>query len=401
MPAPDSVEVLTSLRPYAEGVAAATLESAIVVGGNMVDAAQRRGEPYATVRARIWRLKKRAARAGWMPDGGGVQAHVPPGHSLVGLSTLVDGEGNAKGRWVKTKRDRNTDRQEALVDAVRDAVGAATCPLVPFDPKLATRRSKDLLTVYPMGDPHLGMHAWAPEAGENFDLDIAVRDLYEATDRLCSLAPPSREALVVNLGDFFHADNLDAKTRRNGHALDVDTRWPKVLDAGVGVMIRVVRRALERHDRVKVVCAIGNHDDHTSVMLSVALRMFFAHEERVEVAPTVAAHQYHRFGACLIGVHHGDRTKASQLESVMAADRPREWGETRHRYWYTGHVHHDSKKEYRGCSVETFRTLAAKDAWHAAEGYRSGRDMKCIVLHREHGEVLRHTVGISVLSGRR
>jgi hypothetical protein len=35
--------------------------------------------------------------------------------------------------------------------------------------------------------------------------------------------------------------------------------------------------------------------------------------------------------------------------------------------------------------------LAAKDAWHSEKGYRSKRDMKAIVLHREYGEVARHT----------
>jgi len=44
--------------------------------------------------------------------------------------------------------------------------------------------------------------------------------------------------------------------------------------------------------------------------------------------------------------------------------------------------------------VESFRTLAAKDAWQAAQGYRSGRDMYAIVLDAEHGEVERHRCDI-------
>jgi hypothetical protein len=54
-------------------------------------------------------------------------------------------------------------------------------------------------------------------------------------------------------------------------------------------------------------------------------------------------------------------------------------------------------KEYSGCKVETFNTLAAKDAWHHGAGYRADRKMVCDVYHTEHGRVLRHEVGIEQL----
>ena len=110
-------------------------------------------------------------------------------------------------------------------------------------------------------------------------------------------------------------------------------------------------------------------------------------------------YQYHQFGKNLIGVTHGDQCKPQDLESIMAADMPKEWGGSRHRYWYTGHVHHDQVKEYRGCKFESFRTLAAKDAWHAGAGYRSDRDLKVIILHKDHGEVERYTINITQFQG--
>jgi hypothetical protein len=82
---------------------------------------------------------------------------------------------------------------------------------------------------------------------------------------------------------------------------------------------------------------------------------------------------------------------------IMAADEPEKWGETKHRYWYVGHVHHQDVKEYRGGVVEYFRTLAARDAWHAGQGYRAGRDMRLIVHHREFGEIERHRADIGML----
>ena len=47
--------------------------------------------------------------------------------------------------------------------------------------------------------------------------------------------------------------------------------------------------------------------------------------------------------------------------------------------------------------VETFRTLAGKDAWHAATGYRSKQDMRCILLHKDFWVVSRNTVSLSMI----
>ena len=81
----------------------------------------------------------------------------------------------------------------------------------------------------------------------------------------------------------------------------------------------------------------------------------------------------------------------------MATDKPKEWGESMYRYWLLGHIHSDVQREYQGVRVESFRTLAARDAWAASMGYRSGRDMKAIILHRQFGEVARHLVSVDML----
>jgi len=248
-----------------------------------------------------------------------------------------------------------------------------------------------------IGDHHLGMLSWDKETGEDWDMDIAERMLCDAVDALVGLAPETDEAMIVNVGDFFHADNYEGTTK-SGHALDVDTRWSRLVRVGIRTMKRCIETALTKHARVRVINEIGNHDERTSIMLSLALLEFYSNDDRVTVDESPSPFHYYRFGKNLIGVTHGNRVKAADLPGVMAADRAEDWGATEFRRWITGHVHHDQTKEYRGCIVETFRTLAAKDAWHHASGYRSGRDMKCLVLHTDHGEILRHTVGVGMLS---
>jgi hypothetical protein len=66
----------------------------------------------------------------------------------------------------------------------------------------------------------------------------------------------------------------------------------------------------------------------------------------------------------------------------MATDRAQDWGESKFRHWLVGHVHHQSLIEYPGVTVETFGTLAAKDAYATNGGWRSNRHMQHIVYHK-------------------
>jgi hypothetical protein len=58
-------------------------------------------------------------------------------------------------------------------------------------------------------------------------------------------------------------------------------------------------------------------------------------------------------------------------------------------------------KEFPGVVVESFRTLAPKDAWHHGSGYRAGRDMRLDIYHREHGLINRHIVGVRQVRSKR
>jgi len=317
---------------------------------------------------------------------------APPGYHVKSATTLRDSDGKVKLQWFKTQADKADPAEILEVFAERIAKLPKAKPV----PRPKTADS-DLLTVYPMGDPHLGLLSWHLETGADFDLDIAQRNLVSATAHLVDLAPPSKTALIINLGDFYHSDSPDNRTARSGHALDVDSRWAKILRVGIDTMISCIEQARRKHKTVRIVNEIGNHDDKSSVMLSTVLEHHYRNDSGVEVDTSPAVTHWHEFGANLLGIHHGNSIKASNLGAVMASTMSEAWGRTKYRYWYTGHVHHESKKEYPGCIVESFRTLAARDAWHASAGYVSGRGMVCDVLHKTRGRIMRHEVGVESL----
>ena len=319
---------------------------------------------------------------------------IPSGYHIKGTSTLQDADGTTKLQWVKIDQDA-VDKLEALKEAVHEIAETIEGRAKPMEVPAYT--DADQMTVYTIGDAHIGMYAWAAEAGEDFNLEIAEHDLIESMTRLVKSSPCSDTAMIVDVGDFFHADNQMNETAKSANKLDVDSRWAKVLQIGLNIMVALVDKALTKHRTIIVRNAIGNHNEHSAIFLSVYLSSWFRNEPRVIVEKSPAMFWYHHFGKNLFGVTHGHTAKPQELGEIMAHDCESIWSDTQYRYWFTGHIHHDSVKEFRTCKVESFRTLAAKDSWHAGAGYRSGRDMKAIVFHKDYGEIQRHTVNVAML----
>lgn len=306
-------------------------------------------------------------------------------------STLYRGDGEVVLQWVKESKNNERLFAQEMIEAMAESL-----PKVSVKPLGKHTYRDDVIAVYPMGDPHFGMYSWAEETGVDFDLKIAEKNLCEAVARLVDTVPACENALIINLGDFFHADNI-AGTTTKGTSLDTDTRWAKVLRVGIKAVRQCIESALNKHKHVTVINAIGNHDTHTAMFLSVALANIYENEERVHIIADPTIKHYHRFGKNLIGVHHGHTIKPQHLPMQMAVDRPTDWAEATYRRWFCGHVHHQRVFEYDGVIVESFRTLAPKDAWHTQQGYQSGRDMHSILLHREYGEIERHLVNLEML----
>lgn len=314
---------------------------------------------------------------------------IPDGHLVKGVSALVDPEGRTLAQWIKTRED--AANQERLIDVIKAAFDGYEGHAKPTpSPRVA---DKDLATVYVIGDHHLGMYAWAKETGDaDYNLQIGAKALRDAMHDLVAQAPKSDTGVVLGLGDFIHADNQANRTERSGNSLDVDTRYAKVLQLGVELLISCVELAAQRHAKVIVRCLPGNHDPHTALALSVALARFFHASKRIEIDCSPGPFFQWRFGDVFLCANHGDRIKPADMPGIMAARWPADWGNSKHRYAYFGHVHHRSigGGETHGVIWETFQCLAPKDAWHAAEGYTAGRSMVAITLHKKHGEKYRH-----------
>ncbi len=322
---------------------------------------------------------------------------VPEPFTVKGTSTMYDKDGKRRMHWVKTKADEAAVYQD-LVDSMTDL--AKELPPQPELPRETNYVDPNLLTVYPLGDPHIGLLTYTPEVGADWDLTIAESVFLPLFHNLVTVAPASRECLIVDLGDFWHYDGMEQRTMRSGHKVDADGRPSKMVQVGYRIMLQMIRSALQVHEHVRVVILPGNHDDLGSIFLRVSLFHIFENNPRVTIELSPNVFQYFSWGKNLLGMHHGDKCKIEQLPMVMASDQPKLWGNSRFRKWLIGHFHNDTHrvwrgKELQGCTAETFRTIVANEGYAHEAGYRSDQDGKAIIFHKDFGEVERYTVNIS------
>lgn len=320
----------------------------------------------------------------------GAPFQVPDGHAIKGISAFVGADGRTIGQWIKTKEGERTP--EEVASLIRKAFDGFTASSIEAPTPADT---EDTATAYPLADLHLGVLAWGKETGQNYDLGIAEQTVKAAMERLFASAPPSRIGIVIGLGDLLHFDGYEPVTSRSRNVLDVDGRYPLVLQTATSVLIWAIEKALRKHEQVIVRILPGNHDDQSAIAVSLALSMYYRESKRVSVDCDPSRYWWWRFGETFVGATHGDMTKMQDLPLIMASARPADWGASQHRYLWTGHIHHKSAiKEVGNVIVESFRSPAARDAWHAASGYVSGRSLTAITLHRAYGEISRQTANI-------
>jgi hypothetical protein len=354
--------------------------------GSQRKAAKALGVTKNAVNCAVAALTKKAALQGYSPDHDMTRT-VPDGFKVKGVSSLyVDGK--LSSQWVKSSADE--DRRHEMARAAYEAMAQDLPRLAPC---AGPNRTVDhLATLYTLTDSHVGMLAWHREAGADWDLEIAERVLTGCFRQMVDGSPPARVGFVNQLGDFLHSDGLVPVTPTSGHVLDQDGRYTKLVETAVRILRRVIGMALEKHEKVVVLMAEGNHDMASSVWLRVMFKALFENEPRVEVIDSPLPYYVYQHGKTMLAFHHGHMKKNDQLPILFASQFPKVWGETTKRYAHTGHRHHTEEKEHSGITVIQHPTLAARDAYAARGGWIAERQVSAITYHAEYGQVARVTV---------
>lgn len=322
------------------------------------------------------------------------EAETSPGIEAALEATNLDGL-EARHGWAKVDGHSVFWKRDIVTEQERDAlaeIAAAFENLEPAPPIELIReaRAADVLNVIPIPDAHVGMHSWGKETGEDYDLKIARDRVLGGVSGLLNSMPAAETALVLNLGDFNHAESDEARTPASKHALDIDGRHYKTVDASIEILARAIEWSAQMHNRVIYRGLPGNHDPYTAMAVTLALKQRYRENPRVEIQTDPSAHFFMEWGNVLIAAHHGDGVTPERLVLRMADLCPA-WrgGPGQFRHLYTGHLHHFKAKDMGGVLWEQLRAVCAKDAYAAKHAYSARASMVGISFDKKTGEFSR------------
>ena len=383
------MENLTELLKYANDNQREKIE-AYIKHGSSHKAADALGCHHTNVLRCVATAKKNAIKRGYAPEND-MTHPVAEGFAVKGVSTYYDEDGKIKGQWVKSHEDKH-----ARIDALIDRLESFEWKPAPIIECKQDRHEDSLCTLLTLTDFHLGMYAYAKETGDDWNTDMAAHEYLEAIQEMCDGSPNSATGILNLQGDFMHWDGLDAVTPTGKHQLDADTRFSRLIDMALDVIMASVEIMLGKFSQVKVIVCEGNHDLVGSMWIRKAIKKIYQDNPRIEVDDTDFPFYAHLHGDIMLAFHHGHKVKNQNLPALFSSEpRYRKmWGQAEYTYIHTGHYHHTEQMmgEGGGAIVERHPTLSGKDAYAARGGYHSWRAAHAITYHWETGEHRRVTV---------
>ena len=281
---------------------------------------------------------------------------------------------------VKLKRKQGPSTQEQVAALIEGASWRK--PTVRQPRKV---ENADLAQAIICADPHLAKYAYHGDTGwGNYDLMTGSRLVLGAGEELTDWGDTYRPALrhLWFLGDVLQYDNPQGTTT-GGTPQDRDTRLHKMLAEASRVICRLVERSADTCE-TRVTFVPGNHDRTLTAAMQLIVAAHFRQHDRVAVDVSGLHRKYIEWGACLIGLTHGD-TARKRLPSLMQVEQKEAWGRSRVREWHHGHFHRAAQTVTEGgVTIREHLAVCPPDGWHAVEGYVGApRGMDTVLYHRD------------------
>jgi|TARA_R110002153_G_scaffold29638_1_gene90850 hypothetical protein len=366
---------------------------AVIALGSNNKAADALGVNRRTIDKVMQRLERFAASKAVAPHKS-VNRETMEGFDAKRVSTAYKEDGSIALQWViQEPQKRNMQQKiDALIEGMTDDLAGFKCPVAQ-----PVTLDEDYLAMYMIGDHHFGMLADSETKidDDDWDVKIATQILIDATDRLANRVGDAHTGVLLNVGDFFHADS-SANTTTKGTPVDVDTRIGKTFKLAGRLFQVLIDKMLEVHSEVVVINVRGNHDSDMACHLSSCLELLYSQDARVNVLPNYSKFIHYQWHNNLFVFHHGDRMKHEQILQTVIKNLDDEWSQSKNRYCHLGHIHHHTAREVGSMHFEHWGSLTATDQWHSDSGYGAERSMTAVVYHKKNGEDSRVKIKVEV-----
>lgn len=369
--------------------------NAVIECGSNNKASKKLGTSRRNIDIMLKRLEARAATQAVAPHRS-VDRETMQGFEAKRVSTAYNSEGEIALQWVIQEPEKRNMREklDAVMEGIKDDLTGFKKPS-----KSPKNTNSDYLAMYMVGDHHFGMLADSEVKvdDDDWDVKIATQVLLDATAKLSNRVGNAEVGVLLNVGDFFHADS-SANTTTKGTPVDVDTRIGKTFKLAGRLFQILIDKMLETHKEVVVINVRGNHDSDMACHLSSCLELLYSKDKRVNVLQNYSKFIHYQWHNNLFVFHHGDRMKHEQILQTVIRNLDDEWSQSKNRYCHLGHIHHHVSREVGSMHFEHWGSLTATDSWHSDSGYGAERSMTAVVYHKQNGEDSRVKIKVEALN---
>lgn len=236
---------------------------------------------------------------------------------------------------------------------------------ITFERKIEDKElGKNKLMLIPQIEAHLGKLSNEIETGTNYDHKIVeerVREVFRQAIELQEREKCDRCLLVVG-GDFFNSESNSQTT--SGTPQQNDTRYKKMFNIGLKLYLEGINALREHFNKVDVKICAGNHSRAMEFFLYIALSCCFREDNVVNFSDNYRDTQSYVFGNVGLFFNHGDPNQ-KRLISSIPAEFYEEYGKTKHRYLFLGHLHKlEVINSENGLTVHRVPAICENDNWH-------------------------------------
>lgn len=259
-----------------------------------------------------------------------------------GTTVQMDGNGNIKQLWVKSKDQFDI---KEFMEHIQNLPAINTMKPEPKG------REKFMLEI-PFFDMHFGVSDFTHYKQTLEDtLDIILRRHYDK--------------ITIIIGqDLLHNDDFRGRTSRGTpiEKVDMIQAWEDARRFYYSIIDLSILHANE----VNVIYSKGNHDESMSWAF---IQMIKVQYPGINVDDSLKKRKALTYGKNFLGFCHEMKGTAKDVALKFSADFPMEYGRSKTRAIHMGHLHTKKVENVPGCIVEVIGTSNKTDDWHDENDY--------------------------------
>lgn len=227
---------------------------------------------------------------------------------------------------------------------------------------------------------------------ETLSMDIVDKYINTITGLVQRANIKTINKIVYVIGnDFFNTD-FNYGTTKGTPQFDFNT-WSETWRFGKNLLLHSIEVLKSYNLPVHIINVPGNHDAQKCFYMGDLIEAYFKHDEQLTIDNSTNLFKKFVYGNTLMMFEHGEM-RDTDYPLIMASEFPKEWGNSKFRYTFVGHLHHLVVKEYRGnCFVKFLPSLAKSSTWEISKGYKTAPKAEASVINETDGLV--YTININ------